>query len=297
MDLTREEVENYCDICKLNPHIDHTNFLPIYTRNKLRLELIPLIEKEFNPEVKAALVRLSKQAEEDESFMYDMASNEWRRRWNDDKKNLSLKGFENMHRSIAKRVLFMCAAAVGLEKDIDAKHIENILGLVVEGEEARELDLTNHIYARYSYGKLWFLNRIDERGIIKEAVVFPFDELDENTKAVLDIAKMRLILSIIHINEVNSVSSGSLILDYNRLNRYSAVYIRNRQAGDRIRVRGLNGTKKVQDFMTDRKIPKHERDRIPLIVADGEVVAVGGEAAENCCITAETDMVLTVEFR
>ena len=51
--------------------------------------------------------------------------------------------------------------------------------------------------------------------------------------------------------------------------------LRTRRAGDRFKPKGMGGrSRKVKDWMIDRKIPRHLRDQIPLICADGEIIAI-----------------------
>jgi len=52
--------------------------------------------------------------------------------------------------------------------------------------------------------------------------------------------------------------------------------IRNRRSGDRFRPLGLGHEKKLKDLLIDRKIPVEERDRIPLLIWNGEIVWVAG---------------------
>lgn len=59
INVRRDEIEAYCHEKKLNPRIDKTNLEPIYGRNKVRLELIPYIEKHFNGNIMSTLQRLS----------------------------------------------------------------------------------------------------------------------------------------------------------------------------------------------------------------------------------------------
>src|SRR3712207_2162004 len=64
IDITRDEIEDYCYVNNLNPRIDKTNLENIYTRNKIRLELIPYIQKNFNSDVIEVLNRFSDRSEE-----------------------------------------------------------------------------------------------------------------------------------------------------------------------------------------------------------------------------------------
>lgn len=74
LDVPRSEIEAFCTENQLQPRIDHTNAETDYTRNRIRLELIPSIEKDFNPNIKEALVRLAANASEDDSALSGLAA-------------------------------------------------------------------------------------------------------------------------------------------------------------------------------------------------------------------------------
>ena len=74
LDVPREDIEAYCTENQLQPRIDHTNAETDYTRNRLRLELIPQIEKDYNPNFKETLVRLAANAAEDDGALSEAAS-------------------------------------------------------------------------------------------------------------------------------------------------------------------------------------------------------------------------------
>ena len=67
--ITRKEIEEYCIENKLEPKIDKTNMECIYTRNKIRNELIPFIEKDFNPSIVNSLNRLSELLNEEDEYL------------------------------------------------------------------------------------------------------------------------------------------------------------------------------------------------------------------------------------
>ena len=74
LDVPRSQIEAYCTENQLQPRIDHTNAETDYTRNKIRLELIPAIENDFNPNIKEALVRLAANASEDDDALSGIAA-------------------------------------------------------------------------------------------------------------------------------------------------------------------------------------------------------------------------------
>ena len=86
LDVSREEILEYLRERGIDPRFDKTNDEPDYTRNKLRLELIPELEREYNPKVKEALVRLAKVASQEQDALEKLAEAEYR--------NLQLKRME-----------------------------------------------------------------------------------------------------------------------------------------------------------------------------------------------------------
>ena len=74
LDVPRTEIERYCEENHLEPRIDHTNSETDYTRNKIRLELLPLLKENFNPNIKETLVRLAANAAEDDSVLEALAA-------------------------------------------------------------------------------------------------------------------------------------------------------------------------------------------------------------------------------
>jgi tRNA(Ile)-lysidine synthase len=75
--------------------------------------------------------------------------------------------------------------------------------------------------------------------------------------------------------------------------------VRNRRPGDRFRPLGAPGRRKVQDLLVDRKVPRQDRDRIPIVVDRLErVVWVAGVAvADRCRVTAPETGVVILEMR
>ena len=73
LDVTRDEIENYCEARNLSPRIDHTNKEAIYARNKIRLELLPYIAENFNANIIETIDRLGRNAACDKEFLNEEA--------------------------------------------------------------------------------------------------------------------------------------------------------------------------------------------------------------------------------
>ncbi len=78
LDVPRDEIEAYCEENDLHPVTDHTNNEPIYTRNKIRLEVLPLLEKN-NPNIIETLTRLGRIAAADREYLWAEAESAFRR--------------------------------------------------------------------------------------------------------------------------------------------------------------------------------------------------------------------------
>ena len=75
--------------------------------------------------------------------------------------------------------------------------------------------------------------------------------------------------------------------------------VRNRRPGDRFRPLGAPGRRKVQDVFVDRKVPRSERDRVPIVIdAAGRIVWVAGVGiADECRVTAPHLGVVILQLR
>ncbi|MGN1349768.1 MAG: tRNA lysidine(34) synthetase TilS [Anaerovoracaceae bacterium] len=338
--LSRAEIEAYCAGAGLQPRIDSTNSQEIYTRNKIRLRLLPLMEREFNPNITSALVRLGDQAREDDSFLMEEAEaflrNEENRigsgeenraslidekseapergstagRWNSSENSLLLAGFSELHPAVAKRVLLACARRAGMEQNMSALHLDALMALADPSQEARQTDLSDGYIVRHSYGKLWFVRRTNSnaRGAcggdqepeagISVPVPLPAEALEREGRAVVQVGNHVLKLQLLVPPGGGGLwerNSGEVFLDYDRLLEKPFPVFRFRRAGDRIRPRGMKGSKKLQDFFTDRKIPRHLRDETVLLVWENHVILAGKEVSEECAVREDTKRILSIE--
>jgi tRNA(Ile)-lysidine synthase len=71
--------------------------------------------------------------------------------------------------------------------------------------------------------------------------------------------------------------------------------VRNRRSGDRIRPLGMRGERKLKDIFIDDKIPRSERERIPLLAdSEGILWIIGNRRSERAIVTAETKQILRI---
>lgn len=157
LECTRKEIEEYAQKNQLNPRYDATNSESIYTRNKIRNELIPYLEKEFNPNIMETLNRLSTIVAREEEYFHKIVENTFKEiqitgdnseeclniylnqsdilgKVNSDsqKKNiiLNLKKFNGLDEVIKSRIiLYTINKLLGTTQGIEKIHVEDIIKL------------------------------------------------------------------------------------------------------------------------------------------------------------------------
>ena len=133
IECEREEIEQYCEQCQLNPRIDKTNFENEYTRNKIRNIVIPYIQKEFNPNIIETMDRLSRVAM-DESDYIELQTQKIYEKLLIEKTEkqiiLNLKEFNKQDKVIKNRIILLTTKELmGSTQRIEKIHIEDIIKL------------------------------------------------------------------------------------------------------------------------------------------------------------------------
>lgn len=126
LDLPRRDIENYCRENDLHPVEDHTNRQSIYTRNRIRLELLPLLEREYNENIRVGLRRMGKIAAADSDYLQRCAEKALQELLQEKSLNeivLEREGLAELHEALRHRILLKCFAALGLQSDVSAERI------------------------------------------------------------------------------------------------------------------------------------------------------------------------------
>ena len=184
IDCTRQEIEEYCEVNKLNPKYDKSNKENIYTRNKVRNMLIPYIEENFNPSIISSINRLSNIATEENKYIEKIVQQEYNRilikenkKSKEDKQEekelgnkdlednkhiiLSLKEFNQLDLVIKNRlVLYTINSLCGTAKGIEKIHIEDIIKLCKNNIGNKHLTPNKSIKIFVNRGKIFFIKLI-----------------------------------------------------------------------------------------------------------------------------------------
>ena len=295
LEVDKQSIERYCTVQGLSPRLDETNLQPIYTRNKIRLELIPSITKEYNANFIQTAAVTADIIREDNDFFEGYVNRIVRRQLVAEAGAVSIPidFLLNQHPAIQRKVARKAIERLtGHMLDIEYKHVRELLHMAKKKCTGLSLHLPGHIKAEVVYDKLYLSNNPD-RKIGECKVPLPIngeiavDELNVAAEAyVID----REALKDIRLNDFTKA------FDYNTINE--ELYIRNRLPGDKFAPHGMKGTKKIKDFFIDLKIPRHKRDEIPLLATDNDILwVIGYRTSERYKCTNITKQVLIVHIK
>jgi len=143
MDCTRDEIEKYCEERKLNPRRDLTNDEPLYTRNKIRLELIPKL-MEINPNIFTSINRLAESASYDKAYLYEEARKAYEEFILEKGEEIKLDNskLKNLHQAIRYRVYNLAVSEIGMKENMARVYLNAIekISLSRNGKAYTELN-------------------------------------------------------------------------------------------------------------------------------------------------------------
>jgi tRNA(Ile)-lysidine synthase len=310
LDVSRAEIEAFCKENNLNPRIDLTNLEPIYTRNKIRLELLPYIQENFNGNVMEAINRLSRIAKEDKNFfsqrIEELMFRHCEKIWSEgrdcaDSVSFPIEVLREQHPALRHRLIMKLFESIGLDRDISAIHLEQADKLLLDGKTSSVAEFSSDYVMKISYGSAEFYKKRDN-----------WDEsfeYDINMNGITEIHELNkeIGVRILRRKEWENVNSERKTLDstsfscsmsYDEIQKsHCHLILRTRREGDYIVPLGMKGKKKLQDFFVDAKIKKENRDRIPLLCLGSEIIwIVGYRISENYKIQNHTKHMILLEF-
>ena len=263
---SREEIEDYCRENGLNWREDATNQEETYTRNKLRLRVLPILE-EINPQAVAHIANTASLLAEEEDFLEQQTAFFWekvRLPSLPEETALSIEKLCALHPAMRRRIL---RQAVGRfqKKDISAKQLAALEDLLAK-ESGKSRNFPEGLRAENRYGAL-----VLSRKAAEEPKGFCYALPPEQEIRIPEIGIAVFVTSDEENVEI-SAETCTNVFDYDKIEH--TLFCRTRRQGDVIPLR--KGRKKIKALFIDEKIPRAEREQYPLIAAGDTVIWVPG---------------------
>src|SRR5690625_2494977 len=269
LSVSKAEINAYCDKYQLNPQIDASNEDTSYTRNDIRKNVIPKL-RERNSLLHLTGQYLNETLMEDELFMVTKAKKAFEKlMFLNGKENIvkmdvrELKKYERpLQRRIYRLTLDYLYEEI-LPNSLSYKHEESFLQLI-NSEQNKVIDFPRYLRLEKSYSQLlfYFAKKKNDVGFFqKEIQEIPAEITLPNGDQLM----------VSYSEDLLNENKFSFILPF-KSNVFSFI-VRQRQAGDKMKYRGLQGTKKIKDILIDEKIPRREREHIYVLVgANNEIL-------------------------
>lgn len=292
--VTKEEIINYCRENNLAYRLDPTNNQDIYTRNQIRLNLIPAL-RQFNPRIVSALAKTADICREDHDLLKEITQEALKKinvSFQDQKVMLDKQEFASFHPALKRRVIRQIIDDfTGFQGYLSFAHTDEILAL----KPGKELCLPGPIYAKNAQGQLIFSKVKESRERIKNVAPLRLNVPGNTYVPELNI---KVDIEIVDSADLAAapLSKGKYVQYFNQKILGGELWVRNRLPGDRFRPKGMRGTKKLKDFMIDEKIPLRERREIPLILAGNEIIwLVGYRTGEAAKISVQDEKIVIIK--
>ena len=271
INISRKEIERFCNENGLTPMIDKSNFENVYTRNKIRNLIIPRLE-EINPDIINGLFRFSRIIRDDEEFINDYVELVYSEVAQVDSENIYIlkDKFSALKIGLKRRVLRKAICDfTGSLKDVSFSTINNAIKEFEYSKNGSLIKILNNVNVLVEYNKLKFIKNKKE---IEDYIY----ELNVPGKTYIKELNKWIITEVKPSCDVGDIEKNPNIHFFDIEKTGKKLYVRNRKNGDYFFPTGILGKKKIKDFFSDLKIENSKRYQIPIITNGNEIIWVVG---------------------
>jgi len=294
LDLRRPEITRELEARELEYRLDSTNLDSRLYRNKVRRELLPLLEKEFNPAVIPLLKNHADRARDEEAFLEQQArerSRPWRLREGGEEK-ISVRALEGFAPAIQRRVLRQMLESLrpGL-RGVAYTNIEGLLRFALSAQSGRSLPLPGETVARKEFD--WLILGPQPVSVGDKTYAYTVEAPGEIAVPALGVT---FVLKIVEPPELPAEYNkwAGHAMDAQKLP--GRLFLRNWRAGDQFWPAGSRKLRKLKELFRQRKIPRSRRKLWPVLECGEEIVWVRGfPPAAPVAATAESRALLLIE--
>ncbi|HPT69821.1 MAG TPA: tRNA lysidine(34) synthetase TilS [Syntrophomonas sp.] len=266
---SKQNLLNYLQKNQISYCIDQSNQDQTFLRNRIRHQLIPLLQNEYNPRIAENLSRLAEIIRADNDFLEQIMQQYWTklvRSMDDQGLEIDLDGFKVLPLAARRRLTIMALSAVGGPTGWEARDIEKVLQLLHKSGSAKILQLKKGIKINKSYDRIIFTSNWQETGIFNIEVTVPGQAL------LPDGTTYRFMLKE---SGSFSMETDEIQLDYDKLSL--PLVLRSRCNGDVIQPAGFTGHKKLKKYLNEKKVPFRQRDQVAVLASrNDEIYALVG---------------------
>ncbi len=283
LEVSREQILPYLSERKLTWLTDETNTDTSYLRNRVRANLLPLLESQYNPAVKETLARLAKSALTASEALLPLIERAYAQNVLETSPEivyLNLPGLQTIDSYLLYGILEKAFSSLGFPGILTSARFEPIEEAIRQGRTAGRLQPGAGLSVEFEADRL-LITRLP----------FPDEqeewEVDIEVPGTTEIARagVEIISQIVDGSDFDlerfkvSKSSSEEALDADKVG--DKLRIRPALQGDSFKPLGLGGTKKVSDFLTNEKVPLRIKRRQLVLTANGDIAWLIGRRSDS----------------
>lgn len=285
LDIKKSQIIKYLDENNISYAIDYTNFENDYTRNKIRLDIIPILE-EINSNVIDSVFSLSTLAKDDLKILDKVVDDKFKEMANVKQREISFdkEKFDQIDSALLRRILRKAVELLkGQIKDLSKENLDDFLK--IRNLETGKVLIKDDLSLRKSYDSYILEEIINEEKNQREFSLSDNETIFYNGFYI----KTSIINSDKYEKEKNVGYFDYDLLDF-------PLKVRTRLPGDRFVPLGHKSEKKLKDFLSDQKIDRKLRDELPLILSKDKVIWLAPlRISDEFKVTFGTKKILKIE--
>ena len=301
LEVSRQQVLGYLDEHGLEFCLDSSNESDRFLRNRIRLELLPLLEQRFNPSIRNTILNTSKILEIEEDYLSAESDRLYRSlaesyspkldSRNQHSISFIIESLSTTPAALRRRLLERACWEIGCRPDF--QHIERIDSLLTDPSSKAELHLPKRVRVLRQHDSLVFTKLSDDQGPRDRLALTPQIHLEIPGPGSYLIAELDRRLEIWFSDE--PADQRTMQLDGESVS--FPLLLRSVEPGERFTPLGGPGRKKVARFLVDRKVVRHQRHQHPVLESDQGIICILGlEIDESCRITDATTRRLMIAW-
>lgn len=293
LECPRYTIEDYCNRHHLSSRQDSSNLEPNVLRNRIRLELVPLLESTYKPDLRSVFLRMSRLMQEDSDFLnaYAVSMLEFLlRNRASDRLEIDREGLLQLSPAVTRRVLREGIRRIkGDLLEIGFETIESILE-ACSASTGFKINIPGNLFAEGISNRVLIYRAAKE----SERISIHY-ELSIPGHTPIPELQLALNTEIVSSDRNWQCNRGpwNASLDWEAIT--PPLIIRTRKPGDRFTPLGMKSSRKLQDYFVDRKVPQKHRDQIALIADQNEILWIPGfTISDKVKITEKTHNILQI---
>lgn len=290
IEIERDDIAEYLDRQGIGYVTDSSNFREDYLRNRIRKGFIPAMKK-ANPSIVRTTQRTMAVLRDEERYFDIIITKNLMRlisRKTVSRIELFLVPMETMEKVILRRVLRRAIEETRGLRRIEFIHIEEIIDLIKNGRTGDRIYLPNGLRVIRDYATVVITSETPRKlGTIP--LMAPGDAVSRECKVVIR-------ASVEESVDMHFEGKTASLFDADKTGMH--LMVRSRREGDYFFPSGFGKRKKLQDFFVDEKVPRDERDEIPIVLSGTDIVWIAGfRGDERFKTTGETKRFLRLDLK